>query len=1331
MSPYICVTYAHEDQHPSDLFCRGLLRYGFRFCCIDERPDSEERREILIRASLLIALTSPAAARAETVAADIRHALERGMQVLCVSLLDNELDHRFCTGTAGGAVLIPFPTDDTPDRHTTALFVHRLFVRHLARLGECFDETACADNVYGQLILCACYAHGGDYDACFELGRAYELGLGVPALEKEAAIWLRRAAEQDVLDALIRMGHLYLLGQGADRDPDQAFAYFTRAAELGDIRGIYHRGLCYLEGHGVMKDPIHAVECLKTAARARHVPSMYQLALLYRDGIGTNRNPRVALHYLRTVCGEGYACGDGYAYREEEPYENAPARRVMPPMPVYRHLIPHAYTCITMRQMRRTRLNKQGVSLPTPASRGGSQASVDYSFGRNTIRARDLPEDRWSVALSTLVVADGETNGHVDSYDIYEEDWTRADAARAASTLGDLLACGSPEDGLRPSPTRALVWYRYAARLGHTEALYALGDAYRRGYGTPTNTGRAVELFRLAAESGSRQGRFAYAVCCERGIGMAENHREAFRLYQLAAEDNYPPAQNNLGGCYEFGVGTSKNMTAAVEYYAAAANAGLADGQCRLGICYELGRGVPADPDKAFRLYELAGEQNHAYALYRRALCYDRGGSLASLEEGGPLPTLSATRPYETEISPLREGERRVEPPYREHTAPARAEDSRFSMDHTRAADLYRRAADLGIPEAAYAFYLCHRLERGLVRDDHDEIHYLRMAAEGNCLQAAYELGLCYMEGWDVPKDQLAAVGQFARAAELWRAQPRDTTLTDHLTGADSLPPDAFSPRQAAGGALYMLAYCALYGLDEEDTARKSRPLDPRDVPTAERIARATPLLREAAALDHVGSLVMLGDLYAYGLLESDGVSSEEEAASFYNEAARAKTSWAETARLTRGAALRDRTDNVTDALMGLAERALDAPPPAPSPDGRPVKGAWKYLSECSAQGSADALVVMAECLYHGRSAAPNQQAAFRLLRRAEAMDGGRITAALWLGDVLCSRWGEYFNPDEADSVYRRGLKYPCKESENGPYTLGLRRVDRKRADVRARAEILYRLAILRAMYFSTDKSPRESFLYLAEAILMGHGPARDDLARIFAYENPRSLGSSNRNALGGRRGRHRAISGRKARLRRRMMASRLRMSHLVRTRRHRQWLNNYYTVLCPEAEPFAYSMRSTVAASELPPYISSPVTDIMRANALQYLGDCFFEGIGLPEDAAAAVTCYRAVLDCAPKGTPHLPASVAEATYSLGWCLLHGVGTAADHQTAIRLLTSVSRTHPGACYTLGLCHEEGIGTVADNREAIKFYRKAQRLGHPEAEAKVMEVEKQLPERAG
>ena len=1303
MNPYICVTHAHDDEQHARLFCRGLERYGFRHRSMDEHTSPETRRQILTEASLLIALTSTAAAKVETVASDIRRALERGGIALCVSLRDNELDHRFCTGTEGGAVLIPFPTDDTPDRHTLALFVHRLFVRHLARLGECFDEDNCDDNVYGQLIRCACYAHGGDYDACFELGRAYELGLGVPALEKEAAIWLTKAAEQDICDALIRMGHLCLVGQGTERDPDRAFACFTRAAELGDVRGSYRQGICYLEGFGVMKDPVFAVECLRSAAERHHIPSMYRLGLLYRDGIGAPRKPQTALFYLSMVCGEGYA--------EDE------TKRVMPPMPVYRRYIPQKYACITMRQMRHTRLEKhRDLAESAPPSRRGPSVSVEHSFGRNTVRSRDLPEDRWDTPLSALYAATEKAGGEtVPSYNIYEEDWTRADAAEAAFTLGDMLACGNPESNLRPSPTRALVWYRYAARLGHTEALYALGDAYRRGYGTPKNIRRAVELFRLAADGGSKRGRFAYAVCCERGIGRPADPVEAFRLYQLAAEDNYAPAQNNLGGCYEFGIGTPKNMTAAVECYAAAANAGQADGQCRLGMCYELGRGVPVDPDKAIRLYELAGERNHAYALYRRALCYDRG-------LGHPVPDKTDDQPHprpsEDRMSADEDGWEE-HAPLGEGIASVHDESFRFSMDHTRAADLYKRAADLGIPEAAYAFYLCHRTERGLVRDDHAEIHYLRRAAESHCLQASYELGLCYMEGWGVPKDHTAAAEQFTRAARLWRAMPEDTALTAHLTEADSLPPDAFSPRQAAGGALYMLAFCALYGSDEASPAEKNHPTDLHEPPSPERVALAANYLQEAAALDHVGAFVMLGDLYAYGLLQAENSAPEEKALQCYDDAARAKASWTETATHTRGVSLRDRTDNATDALMALAKEALEHPD-------RPG-AAWRYYSECAAQGSADALVAMARCLFLGLDIPKNSHAAFRLLRRAEAMDGGRIAAALWLGDSLSSRWGEDFNPEEADEVYLRGLKYTCQESESSPYTLGLRRADRKRADIRARAEILYRLATLRAMYFSSGNHRREAFLYLAEAILMGHEAALDDLARIFAHEEQKNGEKRTRRAAGDRQ---KTSGGRKARLRKRMKESRWILSRRNRNRHHQMWLSNYYTSLSPEATPFSFSMRSTAAAAELPAYIAASVTDLMRINALQYLGECFFEGIGLPADAAAAATCYRSVLNLAPKNTPNPPAAVVEATYSLGWCLLHGVGVSMDCRSAIRLLNSVSKTHPGACYTLGLCHEEGLGTVPDNREAIKFYRKAQRLGHPLAEIKVAAIEKQLPETA-
>ena len=134
MPAYICVTHALSRREETDVFCRGLSRYGFRFACIHEQSDPQHRAEALNESSLLVALTCPAAVEAETVASDIRFALGRGIPVLCVSMAENSLDERFCATAEGGAALIPAPRVDTPDRHTVALFVHRVFVRHVARL---------------------------------------------------------------------------------------------------------------------------------------------------------------------------------------------------------------------------------------------------------------------------------------------------------------------------------------------------------------------------------------------------------------------------------------------------------------------------------------------------------------------------------------------------------------------------------------------------------------------------------------------------------------------------------------------------------------------------------------------------------------------------------------------------------------------------------------------------------------------------------------------------------------------------------------------------------------------------------------------------------------------------------------------------------------------------------------------------------------------------------------------------------------------------------------------------------------------------------------------
>ena len=1338
MNAYICVTYAQGDRLESDLFCRGLSRYGFRYSCINDMSDPWRRRELVRGGELLLALTSPAAAACETVASDIRQALELGMKVICVSLEAGELEARFCAGAEGGAALIPFPAEDTPDRHGRALFVHRLFVRHLSCLGRCFVESCCTEDEYGRVIRTAVRAHAGQGEACYALGCAYERGEGVPCLEKEAAFWMERAAEADVPDGLIAMGQIRLSGAGGDRDPEEAFRLFSRAADMGDIRGVYHGGLCYLEGAGVVKDPVYAAERLGIAAEAGYAPALYRLGLLCRDGIGVGTDLRASLRYL-------YA-----AYRQDGgtlALYGGEGRR---------------YRCASMRRLRRLRAMTESERICIGGAVDAALPSRRRSMGRTRIRLDDFPEDTWDVTLEELFGGRrGDENDEdgggtasatrpqtgrpsagrapADSSPAY------AIAASAAFELGRLLSEGGR--GLRPSPTRALVWYRCAARMGHVESLYELGNAYRRGAGAPAVPVRAAALFRLAADAGHIPAQFAFGVCCEQGIGMQTNASLAVRYYEQAADAGYAPAQNNLGGCYEHGIGVVQNILTAVEWYAAAAREGQPDAICRLGVCYETGRGVAADGEKAVRLYREAARGRHPYACYRLALCYDRGIHTEE-DEGEVMMTVSgvsgvsgatgasgaadamavvtdAGEESAAEYDFLGEVEEQGSASRLSaaHKATVRENAAdRFTPDRARAMTLYRRAARGGEAYGAYALYLCHRMERGAYRDPAAELDYLKQAREGGCLQAAYELGLCYMDGVGTPVDRREAVACFSYAAELWRAYTRDAHWYARAMTSEGLPPDGLSLKIAAGGALYMLGYCALYGLDGgSGTGGEDLTLRPSE----ERLEDAVKLFREAADIRHVGALVMLGDLYAYGLLRSGAGDAEDEAVEYYLEAAHMEKD-----TYTRGIARREQTDNAVDARLSLAHKALSVAREETTDEGTAEMArvnAWRSFSDSAERGSMDALVGMAECLFHGYGAPQNPTAALRLLRMAEQGKGGRVIASLWLGDALRSRWGEVPSPDEADRVYLQGLQRPYLESECGLHTMGLRRMRRREADVRAHTEILYRLATLRAVYFSDASGYRESFPYLARAVLMGHQGAAEDLARMFDYEMSRPKGipvKAKREGRGGDK-----TSGSHARLRRRL---REKQSTLTRGNRaqwvHRSWMTDYYQALWPEPVPFAYEMRPTTIPSDRPAFVTVPVTRLMRVNALQYLGECFFEGYGLPADPAAAVTCYRRVLETA--GTEVDAASVTEAAYSLGWCLLYGVGAAADYPAAIRLLTRASRHHGGACYTLGICHEEGRGVVAaDDREALRFYRKAQKMGHPGASQKIAKLEKRVSAR--
>ena len=1320
MHPYICLTHALGNQTEATRLADTLVAYGFRCRVLHEASDPTSRNKNLTGASLVLALTSPEAHTAESVVSDLRRLPDRGRAPICISLGDNPIDDRFCQqlnfDRKDRIERIPYPVGDAPDPTAVGMFIHRLFVCHLTRIPDAFSPSRCRRDRLGHIIALAVSAHNGSRDAAYALGCAYEQGDVLPVLEGEAATWIIRAAEAGLPDARLHLGELFLTGWGVEPDEARAFSLFSSVADEGDVRGEYRLALCYLNGAGVVPDPTRAVSHLRRAARWGYAPALYRLGLLARDGVGIAPDARLALRCFYHAClkdaaedlnptptdpletslsSEDIDDFDGPLGGEntlsdmltDTEADDAPPALPYLPVPSLRNSrMGRQATAVTMRHMCHHIEDRYHMGL-----RANAVSSFRYKATYRSERA-------WVGSLTRsariTVPGGGQASGH-PVLDMHSTDVAMGvpfDRSNAALALARLLDAGDKAAGLRPRPTRALTWYRYALRQGNTEALYCLADAYRRGRGTPTDTAFATVLYRIASDWGDPRGQFSLGVAYERGLGVETDMSKATHHYLQAALAGYAPAQSNLGACYEYGIGVARNELTAVEWYVRAAEAGLPEALCRLGLCYETGRGVQTDHGRAFDLYRKAADQHHPYALYRTGICYDR------------------------------------------------------REQHTEAVRCWQAAADAGLPDAAYTMAMCYSAGHGVRRDLDRAVSYLQDAAAGECLQAVCRLATCFAEGIGVARNTARALSYLQQAVHLWYA--RRALYTADVAPS---PACAYTALEAAGDALYLLGLATLEGWDTTDTSS-----------VEDRTKNAATLFSEAAEIGHAGALIALGDLYAYGRM-TDTPEPDRKARTFYERAVRTSayrrgvpSPIGEDAALIRslsalplptlpasGASpraeglLASSADalgvNTIPALISLADDAIThgrelAADGATIPASEVFDTAWRCYAAAVEMGSSDARIRMAECIYHGLGRTSDPHAALRLLQSVDH----RVTACLWLGDLwrvgsACPR-----SPEEADRAYCRGLATPTVDSEVGPYVLSVRRQEKAAHDAKTRITLLYRLATLRAVYppqitenTSYAVSEQSAFSLLCEAILAGHTVAEEDLARMYAYE--RRYGAATAPAE------RKAPASRRFFLRFRFTRRKTVQPPL---RDHSVWLSDFYTSLWPEPTPFAYEMHALAVPDQIPAHVTASVTPLMLAEALNYMGDCFFYGKGLPHRLAAAVACYRRVTDLElnlSRGEA-TPECVVWAQYSLGWCLLHGEGVYKNEREAVRRLTVAAKTHPEACYDLGMCYEAGIGVDnVDLPEAMKCYRRAAKLGHPQAANKVKRLERRerLADRAG
>jgi TPR repeat protein len=135
-------------------------------------------------------------------------------------------------------------------------------------------------------------------NAEYQVGRAYDEGIGVRRDRRQALLWIRKAAKHDSAHALSWLGWNLLAG-GAAKDRKRGFEMVLAAASRGEPFAQYAVGVCYEKGEGVRVDTRAAFRWYLRAAKRGYAPAADELSRVYGTGAGVRMNKAKAAFWRR------------------------------------------------------------------------------------------------------------------------------------------------------------------------------------------------------------------------------------------------------------------------------------------------------------------------------------------------------------------------------------------------------------------------------------------------------------------------------------------------------------------------------------------------------------------------------------------------------------------------------------------------------------------------------------------------------------------------------------------------------------------------------------------------------------------------------------------------------------------------------------------------------------------------------------------------------------------------------------------------------------------------------------------------------------------------
>ncbi|PBK96533.1 HCP-like protein [Armillaria gallica] len=175
--------------------------------------------------------------------------------------------------------------------------------------------------------------------------------------------------------------------------------------------------------------------------------------------------------------------------------------------------------------------------------------------------------------------------------------------------------------GLPVDHERAYHLYLQAAKQNHASACYRVAVCNEIGAGTRKEPERAANFYRKAASMGDTAAMYKLGMILLHGsLGQQRNPREAVGWLRRAAEqadEENPHALHELGLLYEMKSGqvVPHDPIYAKGLFTQAAHLGYTQSQYKLGQCYEYGSlTCPVDPRRSIAWYTKAAEKGDAEA---------------------------------------------------------------------------------------------------------------------------------------------------------------------------------------------------------------------------------------------------------------------------------------------------------------------------------------------------------------------------------------------------------------------------------------------------------------------------------------------------------------------------------------------------------------------------------------------------------------------------------------------------------------------------------------------------------------------------------------------